>query len=90
MYGINTNACQYYERLQTPYERKVVLNQPNFPSKFSVASFHLYHRLSKGSLVFTLTNFTSYIALGIIPTRANTGRLHPKQMPFSGFRYMKG
>ena len=27
---------------------------------------------------------------GVLPTMAYTGRLHPKGVPFSGFRYIKG
>ena len=89
MYGINTNVSQYYERLQTLMKEKLFQTNPIFCLNFRWP-FSTNHTLSKGSLVFALTNLTSYTAPGIIPMRVNTRRLHPKGVPFSGFRYMKG
>ena len=37
-----------------------------------------------------LTDTTSFSGVGVLPTMAFTGKLRPKAVPFSGFKYMKG
>ena len=45
-----------------------------------------------GKLLIFLENFRKYLSrgVGVPPIMAYTGRLCPKGVPFSGFRYIKG
>ena len=51
-----------------------------------IAVLYLYTYINKGDAM------NIHIALpgGVLPIMAYTGRLRPKGVPFSGFRYIKG
>ena len=69
--------------------------------KHKVKTFYLGSKVSTGSLHPHILSFlfpwqtTAYPLLspvgeGVLPTMADMERLHPKGVPFLGFRYMKG
>jgi len=42
------------------------------------------------SLILARCDLAPGVGVGVLPKMAYIGRLHPKGVPFSGFRYIKG